>query len=71
MYANQSNKYQSLEWPVVVVVKPYGHYAKVSGWIYGELDIKRATAHLIAECRREYGLFIALEVEVRKAPEAQ
>ena len=71
MYANQSNKYQSLEWPVLVVVKPYGHHAKISDPIYDELDLECTIAELTTECRREYGLFIAIEVEVRKAPEGK
>lgn len=54
---------------VIVVVKPYGYYAKVSDPIYDERTLELTTAQLITECRREYGLFIALEVDVRKCPE--
>ena len=63
--------WERYEDPVIVSVKPYGHCAKISDPIYDELDLECTIVEFTTECRREYGLFIAIEVEVRKAPEAQ
>lgn len=63
--------WERYEDPIIVSVKPYGHYAKISDPIYDELDLECTIAELTTECRREYGLFIAIEVEVRKAPEVK
>lgn len=63
--------WERYEDPIIVSVKPYGHYAKISEPIYDEMELDHVTAELITECRRAFGLFIAIEVEVRKAPEGK